>query len=104
MSKYTPKHNLETDISQNNYHDNTNSEMLSINPDEPEETGFDVLRDPNLDLIKMKSQSSEGGILGIKKMAKRAKTLGAMSKSLTGGAGDLLGGVKNLSKDAINKL
>jgi hypothetical protein len=62
------------------------------------------LRDPKLDLVSMKSKSSDGGILGLKKLTKRAKTLQSMSKSLTSGAGDLIGGVTNLSKDVINKL
>jgi hypothetical protein len=46
-----------------------------MNLDEPIDSGFEGLKDPKLDLVSMKSKSSDGGILGLKKLAKRAKTL-----------------------------
>jgi hypothetical protein len=43
-------------------------------------------------------------VLGLGKLKKKAQTLSAMSKNLTGEAGNLLGGVANISKEYINKL
>ena len=46
----------------------------------------------------------DGTLRGLGNIKKRAQTLKAMSKKLTDGGENLLGGIENLSKDAINKL